>query len=290
VTRGRKRRQFGNDETHWYALRVVPQKEYIVAHLLERGEAWVYVPTKAHFRRRTRYSESGAEYAGPEMPGCIFVRFATAPAWYNVLRNHLILGPIGRNGAPWRFDAGELFSYFARKPLSAPTAEDYAHSRLIAYAAYQWPGYRDAEHHRLIARKLEEVERGDIDRLMIFMPPRHGKSMLASEFFPAWYLGRNPGHYVVAATYAQELADDFGRKVRNQIMGEEFGAVFPGVTLKGDSPPLSASTSRDRPRPSPRRRPAPTSRSASAGRSPAAARICCSSTTRSRTARKPIPR
>lgn len=120
-------------------------------------------------------------------------------------------------------------------PPSVPTAEDFAHSRLIAYAAYQWPGYQDAAHHRLIARKLEQVERGEIDRLMIFMPPRHGKSMLASEFFPAWYLGRNPGHYVVAATYAQDLADDFGRKVRNQIQGEAFQAVFPGVSLKAGS-------------------------------------------------------
>lgn len=117
----------------------------------------------------------------------------------------------------------------------APTAEDYAFSRLISYAAYQWPGYRDAAHHRLIARHLEAIERGDITRLMITMPPRHGKSMLASEFFPAWYLGRNPDHYVVTATYAQELADDFGRKVKNQIEDDAFKAIFPGVGLADDS-------------------------------------------------------
>lgn len=116
-----------------------------------------------------------------------------------------------------------------------PTPEDYAFSRLISYAAYQWPGYRDAAHHRLIARKLEAVERGDIRRLVISMPPRHGKSMLASEFFPAWYMGRNPDHYVVTATYAQDLADDFGRKVKNQIADASFQAIFPGVTLSGDS-------------------------------------------------------
>lgn len=117
----------------------------------------------------------------------------------------------------------------------APTPEDFAFSRLISYAAYQWPGYRDAGHHRLIARHLEAVERGEITRLMITMPPRHGKSMLASEFFPAWYLGRNPDHYVVTATYAQELADDFGRKVKNQIEDAAFRAVFPGVGLADDS-------------------------------------------------------
>lgn len=120
-------------------------------------------------------------------------------------------------------------------PHSEPTAEDYAFGRLIAYAAYQWPGYRDARHHRLIARKLEAVERGEIDRLMIFMPPRHGKSMLASEFFPAWYLGRNPDHYVVAATYGQELADDFGRKVKNQLSDPLYQGIFPSVTLADDS-------------------------------------------------------
>lgn len=117
----------------------------------------------------------------------------------------------------------------------ALTAEDFAFSRLIAYAAYQWPQYKDAHHHRLIARHLEAVERGEITRLMITMPPRHGKSMLASEFFPAWYMGRNPDHYVVTATYAQELADDFGRKVKNQIEDPAYQAVFPGVGLADDS-------------------------------------------------------
>ena len=59
--------------------------------------------------------------------------------------------------------------------------------------------------------------------------------MLASEFFPAWYLGRNPDHYVVTATYAQELADDFGRKVKNQIEDAAFAGIFPGVGLADDS-------------------------------------------------------
>lgn len=59
--------------------------------------------------------------------------------------------------------------------------------------------------------------------------------MLASEFFPAWYLGRNSDHSVVMATYAQELADDFGRKVKNQIDDISFGGIFPGVGLADDS-------------------------------------------------------
>lgn len=110
-----------------------------------------------------------------------------------------------------------------------------ARKSLIDYAKYQWPGYRDAAHHRLIAEHLEKVESGEIKRLMITMPPRHGKSMLASEFFPSWFIGRNPDKYIVAATYAQELADDFGRKVRNQIADDTYATLFPGVGLKSDS-------------------------------------------------------
>ena len=123
----------------------------------------------------------------------------------------------------------------ANSVAQAPTAEDYAFSRLISYASYQWPGYVDAAHHRLICRKLEALERGEIDRLMITVPPRHGKSLLASIYFPAWYLGRNPDHYVVTATYGQELADDFGRQVKNQINDPSYQQVFPGVSLAGDS-------------------------------------------------------
>ena len=119
--------------------------------------------------------------------------------------------------------------------LIEPTPEDYAFSRLASYACYQWPQYRLARHHLIIAQHLEAVERGDIKRLMITMPPRHGKSMLASEFFPAWYMGRNPDHYVVTATYGQELADDFGRKVKRQIEDPAYQRVFPGVRLSSDS-------------------------------------------------------
>ncbi|APX75801.1 Uncharacterized protein conserved in bacteria [Achromobacter insolitus] len=57
---------------------------------------------------------------------------------------------------------------------------------------YTLPSYRSAPHHAEIARALEAVERGDIKRLRICMPPRHGKSELASKRFPAWYLWRKP--------------------------------------------------------------------------------------------------
>lgn len=95
--------------------------------------------------------------------------------------------------------------------------------------------YQAAPHHSLICERLEAVERGDIDRLMIAMPPRHGKSQLASRLFPAWCLGRNPRTQIIAASYNSDLASDFGRDVRNIVGSPEFGEIFPGVSLSVDS-------------------------------------------------------
>lgn len=82
---------------------------------------------------------------------------------------------------------------------------------------------------------LEAVERDEIDRLMIFMPPRHGKSELASRRFPARYLGKHPRRQIIAASYNSDLATDFGRDVRNIVGSPEYGEVFPGVGLRPDS-------------------------------------------------------
>ena len=106
---------------------------------------------------------------------------------------------------------------------------------LLSFTSFTNPQYEAANHHRLIAEKLEAVERGEIDRLMIFMPPRHGKSELASKRFPAWCLGRNPRRQIIAASYNSDLANDFGRNVRNIVGEPEFREVFPDTSLSPDS-------------------------------------------------------
>lgn len=119
-------------------------------------------------------------------------------------------------------------------PSKSLKATDYAFTNLLSWCAYNYPRFLIGAHHRLIAKALEKVERGEIKRLMINMPPRHGKSFLASEFFPAWYLGRNPDKYIIAASHTKELSDDFGRKVRNLLLDDPFRAVF-NTTISVDS-------------------------------------------------------
>lgn len=78
------------------------------------------------------------------------------------------------------------------------------------------------------------MERGQIKRLMIFMPPRHGKSQLASINFPAWYLGKHPEKHIITASYSAELAQDFGGKTRDLVNSQEYRNLFD-VTLREDS-------------------------------------------------------
>jgi predicted phage terminase large subunit-like protein len=110
-----------------------------------------------------------------------------------------------------------------------------ARQNLACYATALWPAFELAAHHRIVVEKLEGVERGEIGRLMIFMPPRHGKSTLATQFFPGWYVGRHPDRFVITASYGQELADDFGRRVRNLVSDPLHQAIFPACCVSQDS-------------------------------------------------------
>lgn len=109
-----------------------------------------------------------------------------------------------------------------------------ARRSLLSYTSIIAPDITPARHHRLLLDKLEAVERGDILRLMIFMPPGSAKSTYASILFPPWYLGRNPEKSVIGASHAGELAERFGRRVRNVVGSEPFKRVF-GFGLSGDN-------------------------------------------------------
>jgi predicted phage terminase large subunit-like protein len=110
-----------------------------------------------------------------------------------------------------------------------------ARADLAAYAAAVWPPFELAAHHKLIVESLEAVERGTLDRLMVFVPPRFGKSLITSTIFPAWYLGRNPSKSIIASSYGQELASDFGRRVRNFVADPLHRAIFKDCTISDDS-------------------------------------------------------
>ena len=83
-----------------------------------------------------------------------------------------------------------------------------------------------AEYLELVETYIRTGGKTGIGRLMILMPPRHGKTELVSKHFPAWVMGRNPDKRVIMCSYGADLAVDNSRAVRNMVDGVRYKAVF----------------------------------------------------------------
>ena len=109
--------------------------------------------------------------------------------------------------------------------------------RLIYYVQRSFADLRPGvpflygHHIRAICHKLEQVERGELTRLIILMPPRHMKSLCASVVFPAWALGRDPSLRIICMSYGLDLAESFSRDTRRIIQSELSRIVFPELML-----------------------------------------------------------
>lgn len=106
---------------------------------------------------------------------------------------------------------------------------------LITFCKHMDPTYVDAPHHRKLAELLTQIAFGYKDRIAVSIPPRHGKSHLVSTLFPAWFLGKFPRKKVLMVSHTNDLAVDFGRKVRNIIADPRYLSIFPGISLAADS-------------------------------------------------------
>ena len=124
-----------------------------------------------------------------------------------------------------------------------------ARDRLIPFCEETFKRYKRSPHLSLVADELEIIERtvvrrvqaggdneslrkGENDRLIIEMPPRHGKSELVSIRFPAWALCRNPWMQFISASYGDKLATEMGRRTRNCVITQK---LFPNTILRSDS-------------------------------------------------------
>lgn len=105
---------------------------------------------------------------------------------------------------------------------------------LIDFSIITNKKYKPNWHHQVIADKLKQVENGEIKRLMIFCPPRSGKSQEATINFPAQYLGNHQDKEIATVSYSGELAVDFGSKTRDIINSEVYKLMFPEVNIRAD--------------------------------------------------------
>lgn len=99
--------------------------------------------------------------------------------------------------------------------------------------------FSGALHFRALAHALEKVANGQVRRLAIAIPPRHGKSLFASVAFPAWILGRDPTRKIVCASYGDQLSRDFSNRFRDLLWSPGYQAVFPGTVIAHNGASLS---------------------------------------------------
>lgn len=128
-----------------------------------------------------------------------------------------------------------MFSDRELKSLDELLTRRRARESLLAFGRYVMPGFKIGRPHRAMAAALERVERGECNRLIISMPRRHGKSLMVSQLFPCWSLGRNNRLRFVQSGYADSLTVTHSRKARDILDGERFAALWPGVGQSGRS-------------------------------------------------------
>lgn len=95
--------------------------------------------------------------------------------------------------------------------------------------------YQANWHHDVLCSYLERWAFGDIDRLMVFMPPRYGKSELVSRRLPAWIFGKDPDANIIATSYGADLASRLNRDVQKIIDSPEYHDIFPDTKLNGSN-------------------------------------------------------
>jgi len=104
----------------------------------------------------------------------------------------------------------------------------------LAFVKHMWPGFVEGRHHTQIAEKFNKIAKGKLKRLIINMPPRHTKSEFASNFLPAWMVGKFPNLKIIQTTHTTELAIRFGRKAKSLIDTPEYQKFFK-TKLRQDS-------------------------------------------------------
>lgn len=111
-----------------------------------------------------------------------------------------------------------------------------AHDSPGEFAAYvsreQARPWRMARHHQVLDGKLLDLVHGRSSRLMVFEPPRHGKSEHGSKYFPAWFLGQFPHKHIILASATDQLAGEFTRAARDVFA--EWGPQVFNVALRQD--------------------------------------------------------
>ena len=110
-----------------------------------------------------------------------------------------------------------------------------ARTDLLSFTEATMPNFDPAEFHRRYYARLTDFARGDIDRLMVFVPPQHGKSEGSTRRLPAFVLGQNPDAKIAIVSYSATKARKFNREIQRIIDTEEYRRIFPATSLNASN-------------------------------------------------------
>lgn len=128
---------------------------------------------------------------------------------------------------------GKTFSTDEREAVKIALARQ----SLLGFIRYTKPDYKAGWFHKELCATMEQflhdVEAQKGPRLIVAVPPRHGKTEIISRRFPAYALGKNPDLDIIACSYSAELAGQINREVQRIIDSPEYAALFPDTSLYG---------------------------------------------------------
>jgi len=134
-----------------------------------------------------------------------------------------------------------------KQALAERALRELARRNFAEFCKYMDARYETPAHILLLADKLQQVAKyiqtngkEGIGRLMIMMPPQHGKSQIASRMFPTWMLGLYPDSRVILASYGVDLAVRHSRYIRDAVTSAEFAALFGRTSVMDDSVEISS--------------------------------------------------
>lgn len=108
----------------------------------------------------------------------------------------------------------------------------------IEFAERVYPFLEFTPFHRTYYSVLEAYAEGRIKRLIVSVPPQHGKSVGATTLLPAYMLGLDPDMRIAIASYSGTLASKFNRRVQRILDSKEYAEIFPNTTIKQGTKPL----------------------------------------------------
>jgi len=120
-------------------------------------------------------------------------------------------------------------------------ALEEASDSFLGYVKLMEPNFVIAPFQNELIDILDKLEKGTlggsrkITRVLINMPPRHGKSTLVTHLFPAYYMGRDPRRHVLSTSYSSDLSNTFGQKVRTYATAPDHSLTFPRFVLRTDT-------------------------------------------------------